>query len=211
MFAASAHAAVKQATADSFLLSYSAPITTPPAKAYAAIAQVQQWWSDDYTWSGKAANLSLAPAAGGCFCERWKDGSVEHGRVILAIQDRLLRIEGALGALQELAAHGVLNFLINTGDDGATQLSVDYRVSGASNSALDTFAPQIDQLLGAQVARLVRYINTGNPEQAVVAAPVPESADVRAALLRAWATQAADEKSVAPKKAAIPQKPAKKP
>ncbi|MEO7063598.1 MAG: hypothetical protein ABI082_07505 [Dokdonella sp.] len=211
IYSVGASAAVKQSGADSFLLTYSAPITTPPAKAYASIAQVQQWWSDDYTWSGKAANLTLAPTAGGCFCERWKDGSVEHGRVILAVQDRLLRIDGALGPLQELATKGVLDFMINTGGDGATQLSVEYRVTGASDSALDTLAPQVDQHLGAQVARLVRYINTGNPEQPLVATPTQQASDVRAALLHAWATQAADEKSAAPKKADIPPKPAKKP
>lgn len=208
--AGSAHAAVTQAAADGFALAYSASISAPPAKAYAAIAQVQQWWSDDYTWSGKAANLSLAPIAGACLCERWKEGSVEHGRVIAAVQDRLLRIDGALGPLQALATKGVLNFLINTGDDGATQLIVDYRVTGASESALDTLAPQVDQQLGAQIARLVRFINTGNAEQAAAPA-APASSDVRAALLRAWATQAADENTPAPKSPPVPTKPAKQP
>ena len=134
----------------------------------------------------------------------------DWGRMI-AVQDRLLRIDGALGPLQELATKGVLIFMINTGGDGATQLSVEYRVTGTSDSALDTLAPQVDRHRGAQVARLVRYINTGNPEQPLVATPTQQASDVRAALLHAWATQAADEKSAAPKKADIPPKPAKKP
>lgn len=210
---AGAYAEVKQSAADSFLVTYSEPVTATPAKAYAGIAQVQHWWSDEHTWSGKAANLSLTPTAGGCFCERWKDGSVEHGRVIMALQDRLLRLDAALGPLQEFALKGILSFWIKPGDDGATRLNVEYRVNGASSSGLDAFAPQVDQVLGAQVARLVRYIDTGNAEAPVTALVPPKSADAQAALLDQWAQQAAQEQAAkggTPKKP-TPAKPVKKP
>jgi uncharacterized protein YndB with AHSA1/START domain len=213
LFATLAHAEVKQSAADGFLVAFSAPVAATPAKAYASIAQIQHWWSDEHTWSGKATNLSLKAEAGGCFCERWKDGSVEHGRVIMALPDRLLRLDAALGPLQEFALKGILSFGIETGDDGATQLTVEYRVNGASASGLDTFAPQVDAMLGAQVARLVRYIDTGNAEQPVAAPPPDPSAAARAATLGEWAAQAAAEKSTNPKnaKATAPPKPAKKP
>ena len=204
-----AHAEVKQSAADSFLVAFSEPVTATPAKAYASIAQIQHWWSDEHTWSGKAANLSLKPEAGGCFCERWKDGSVEHGRVIMALPDQLLRLDAALGPLQEFALTGILSFRIKTGDDGATGLDVEYRVNGASASGLDTFAPKVDEMLGVQVARLVRYIDTGNPEQPVVTMPAAQASDARAALLSEWAAQAAAEKSADPNK--TKSKPAKKP
>jgi len=191
LFATLAHAEVKQSAADGFLVAFSAPVAATPAKAYASIAQIQHWWSDEHTWSGKATNLSLKAEAGGCFCERWKDGSVEHGRVIMALPDRLLRLDAALGPLQEFALKGILSFGIETGDDGATQLTVEYRVNGASASGLDTFAPQVDAMLGAQVARLVRYIDTGNAEQPVAAPPPDPSAAARAATLGEWAAQAA--------------------
>ncbi|MFI4970771.1 MAG: hypothetical protein ACHP7D_11250, partial [Lysobacterales bacterium] len=112
-----ASAEVKQSAADSFLVTFSEPITATPAKAWAAIVQPQHWWSSEHTWSGKAANLSLKPEAGGCFCERWKDGSAEHGRVIMALPDKLLRLDSTLGPLQEFALKGTLSFWIKSGDD----------------------------------------------------------------------------------------------
>lgn len=158
-----AHAEVKQATADGFFLTYSAPVAASTTKAYTDIAQIQRWWDSEHTWSGKAANLSLKPEAGGCFCERWKDGSVEHGRVIMAMPGKVLRLDTSLGPLQELALKGILTFWIKT-EDSATTLTVEYRVNGSSGSGLDQFAPNVDEVLGAQVDRLRRYIATGNPE-----------------------------------------------
>lgn len=182
--AASAQAEVKQSAPDSFFITFSNPIAATPAKTYAALAQPQLWWSSEHTWSGKAANLSLKPEAGGCFCERWKEGSVEHGRVIMALPDKLLRLDSALGPLQEFALKAILSFWIKTADDGASQLVVEYRVNGASASGLDKFAPGVDEVLGAQVARLVRYIDSGNPEAPPIAKEDKPAA--RAAILEEW-------------------------
>lgn len=169
--AANATAEVKQAAGDGFFLAYSGTIAASTTKAYADVTQIQRWWSSDHTWSGKASNLSLKPEAGGCFCERWKDGSVEHGRVIMAMPGKLLRIQTALGPLQELALSGILNFWLKN-EDSTTTLTVEYRVNGASGSGLDKIAPGVDEVLGAQVDRLRRYIATGNPE-----APVEPASD----------------------------------
>ncbi|MEO7325985.1 MAG: hypothetical protein ABIW82_14270 [Dokdonella sp.] len=180
-----AQAEVKQSAADSFFITFSNPVTVTPAKAYTAITEPQLWWSSEHTWSGKASNLSLKAEAGGCFCERWKDGSVEHGRVIMALPEKVLRLDSALGPLQEFSLKGTLSFWIKAGDDGATQLVVEYRVNGASGSGLDTFAPSVDEVLGAQVARLVRYIDSGNPEAPTKDEPQPAT-DARATVLEEW-------------------------
>ncbi|MGA9423233.1 MAG: hypothetical protein WBW61_12795, partial [Rhodanobacteraceae bacterium] len=140
---------VQRAGADGFFITLSAPVAATPARAWSGIVQVQHWWSDEHTWSGKAANLSLKAEAGGCFCEHWKDGSVEHGRVIMALKDRLLRLDAALGPLQELALDGILSFQIVGDDAGVIRLEIDYRVNGASGSGLDSYAPQVDAVLGA--------------------------------------------------------------
>ena len=172
--ATNAAAEVKQSAADGFFLTYSGPVAASTTKAYADVTQIQRWWSSEHTYSGKAANLSIKPEAGGCFCERWKDGNVEHGRVIMALPGRLLRLETSLGPLQELALKGILSFWIKT-EDSATTLTVEYRVNGSSGSGLDQFAPNVDEVLGAQVDRLRRYIATGNPEPSV--APDAKKAD----------------------------------
>lgn len=158
-----ARAEIKQSSADAFFLTFSGPVAASSAKAYADVTQVQRWWSSDHTWSGKASNLSIKPEAGGCFCERWKDGSVEHGRVMMAMPGKLLRLETALGPLQERALKGVLNFWVKS-EDAVTTLTVEYRVNGSSTSGLDQLAPSVDEVLGAQIDRLRRYIATGNPE-----------------------------------------------
>lgn len=173
-----AHAEVKQSAADGFFLTYSGPVAASTTKAYTDVTQIQRWWSSEHTYSGKAANLSIKPEAGGCFCERWKDGSAEHGRVIMALPGKLLRMETSLGPLQELALKGILSFWIKT-EDSATTLTVEYRVNGSSNSGLDQFAPNVDDVLGAQVDRLRRYIATGNPEPPV--SPDAKKADVNKA------------------------------
>lgn len=168
-----AQAEVRQSGPDNLFIAFTEPVSASAAKAYADITQVQRWWSSDHTWSGKASNLSLKPEAGGCFCERWKGGSAEHGRVVMALPGKLLRIEAALGPLQEFALDGILSFWIKTADDGTTSVTVEYRVNGASASGLDTFAPSVDEVIGLQVARLKRYIGTGDPDPP----PEPQAAE----------------------------------
>lgn len=209
--AQNAHAEVKQATADGFFLTFTAPIAASTTKAYADVTQIQRWWDSEHTWSGKAANLSLKPEAGGCFCERWKDGSVEHGRVIMAMPGKVLRLDTSLGPLQELALKGILTFWIKT-EDSATTLTVEYRVNGSSGSGLDQFAPNVDEVLGAQVDRLRRYIATGNPEP-----PPTEQGDEAKpdATPGAKSDTKSDAKTPAkpkpPKKAKTPEQPAAPP
>jgi uncharacterized protein YndB with AHSA1/START domain len=197
-FAPMVHAEVKQATADSFFIVFSDTVAASATKTYTDVTQVQRWWSSDHTWSGKASNLTLKPEAGGCFCEKWKDGSVEHGRVIMAMPGKLLRLDTSLGPLQERALTGILNFWVKS-EDSTTTLTVEYRVNGANGSALDQLAPSVDEVLGAQVDRLRRYIATGNPE------PPPPADAESAAKMDADAAAKPDAKTPAKPKAAKPK------
>jgi len=207
-----AHAEIKQAAADGFFLAYSAPLEVTTVKAYADLVQVQKWWNGEHTFSGKAVNLSLKPEAGGCFCERWTGGSVEHGRVIMALPGKLLRLDTALGPLQEFALKGVMSFWLREDDYGKARIELEYRVNGSSASGLDQFAPQVDDVLGAQFSRLVRFIATGDPEDKSKGASdaadgTVRGAAARAAILDEWKKQA--EQEAAQKGAAAPAKAAK--
>lgn len=184
-----AHAEVKESSADAFFLTYEGGVAAPTAKAYADIVQIGKWWSSEHTYSGKAVNLTLKADAGGCFCERWKDGSVEHGEVLMAMPGKVLRLRTALGPLQERALTGILTFWLKN-EDSATTLTVEYRVNGANESGLDQLAPSVDAMLGEQVARLRRYIATGNPE------PPPEEKAATVAE-KAKATEAATDADIA--------------
>jgi uncharacterized protein YndB with AHSA1/START domain len=192
-----ANAEVLQKSADHFLIGFSAHVEAPPAKVYVALTEISHWWSAEHTWSGKAANLSLKAEAGGCFCERWAQGSVEHGHVIMAIRDSLLRLDATLGPLQEYALSGVLNFQLKPTDNDTTELDVDYLVNGSSASGLDQFAPAVDGVLAVQVDRLLRYIDRGSPEvEEGAGEDAPKSTrEARAALIEEWAKQAGNDQA----------------
>jgi uncharacterized protein YndB with AHSA1/START domain len=158
------HAELKTAWSDGFVLVYTKRIEAPAARIYAALPAVDRWWSSGHTWSGDAAHLSLKAEAGGCFCEKWKDGEVEHGRVIMVMRDQILRLQAALGPLQGRGVTGVLTFQLKpdaASSGKATLLTLSYIVNGASASALDKSAGPVDNMLNEQFERLVRYIETG--------------------------------------------------
>jgi uncharacterized protein YndB with AHSA1/START domain len=141
--------AVKQSAPDGFLIEHKFQIAATPAAAWQVLVHPERWWPKDHTWSGNAANLSLAPEAGGCFCERWDAGSVEHGRVIHVRPDRMLRFSGALGPLQDMAVTGVLTVTLAPAGDG-TEATVTYRVSGDGSHKLDGLVTVVDAVVGQQ-------------------------------------------------------------
>ena len=130
---------------------------------YRALGRIEQWWNASHSYSGKASNLSMPLQAGGCFCERWEQNSVEHARVVNAIENRLLRLSGALGPLQSLGVEGVLSFAIEE-KDGRTTLDVTYRVAGPATAGLDRLAAPVDSVIAEQAKRLVSFAETGRPE-----------------------------------------------
>jgi uncharacterized protein YndB with AHSA1/START domain len=165
--AAVARAAVTASSAQTLTIQHKVSTRSKPADVYRALGRVGKWWNSQHTFSGSAANLKLEPAAGGCFCERWKDGSVEHGRVIHAQRDKLLRLSATLGPLLELGVTGVLSFELEPSkavQPGGTDLLVTYRISGDPSHNLAGFAEPVDRVLGEQTARLQRFVDTGKAE-----------------------------------------------
>lgn len=158
-----AGAAPSEVSPSGFLVTLRQEVKASPRRLYEALGEVDKWWNARHTWSGSAANLSLARQAGGCFCERWGTSSVEHARVIHAAQDGTLRLQGGLGPLQALAVNAVLTFAIAE-KDGKTSLLVTYRVSGNDSAALQDYAAPVDGVLAEQVRRLVAYSEGGKPE-----------------------------------------------
>lgn len=154
--AASAHAEVKSSAADSFMIEHRYTLSGTPQQAWQALVHPERWWPSEHTWSGAATNLSLAPEAGGCFCERWPDGSVEHGRVVMSRPGQLLRIRGALGPMQEMAVTGILTISLAAKGAG-TEATVTYRVSGDSSHALDKLAPVVNDVLNLQFGNFAAY------------------------------------------------------
>ena len=147
------HAEVKAATPESMLTEHRFTIAAPATRVWETLLHPERWWPADHTWSGKRENLSLDASVGGCFCERWDGNGVEHGRVVMLMPGKLLRLDAALGPLQELAISGVINVALEE-KEGTTTMVVTHRVSGDATHKLDGLAPIVDQVNGLQFGNL---------------------------------------------------------
>ena len=143
-------------TPSGFLVTHRIETRAEPAAVYAALGQPGKWWNADHTYSRNSANLTLRMSAGGCFCEAWDGSSVEHGRVILALPGKRLRLEGALGPLQDMAVSAILDFRIEPHGAGSA-VTMTYRVRGSAEAALDKLADPVDAVMGDQLQRLGKY------------------------------------------------------
>ena len=160
-FAATAWAGTSEVTSASFVSSFHEELDATPEQAWQALVHIGGWWSGAHTYSGSADNLSLEPTAGGCWCERWGGNSVQHGRVLVAMPGKLLRVDGALGPLQAMGATGVLSFRLSPRAGGST-LDVSYLVRATPDAALEKVAPAVDHVLDEQVKRLVASVKRGS-------------------------------------------------
>lgn len=154
-----ARAEVLRQDAGGFEVRLERQLAAAPAAAFPIIVRIGEWWSDAHTWSGKAANMSITLAAGGCFCERWEEGETEHGRVLQFVRNRTLRIAALLGPLQTLPVAAVLEFQLEPAGQ-ATRLVLIYRVSG-NTPGIAALPAAIDGVLAEQLDRLVRRVATG--------------------------------------------------
>lgn len=167
LVAVPAAAEVVSASPSMFLIRAEADVATTPDRTWRAFTQIGRWWNSSHTYSGDARRLSLDPRAGGCWCERWGDGqSVEHGRVILVMEQegvRTLRTSGGLGPLQETGVTGVMTWTVAPHAGGA-KITMTYRATGDSSLSLDQMAAPVDGVLMEQFGRLSRYSASGAPD-----------------------------------------------
>jgi carbon monoxide dehydrogenase subunit G len=157
-----AHAEVTDKSAAGFEVTEKAHIAAPAAKVWDALMRPDKWWSSQHSWSGDAKNLYFDPS--GCFCERLKRGAVRHMTIIYNDGATTLRLNGGLGPMQFTGASGNLGFTLKpAGAD--TDLVVTYDVGGYAKGGLaETLAAPVDAVLGEQVSRLKKYLETGKPD-----------------------------------------------
>lgn len=138
-------------------------INAPPEKVWAALGQVGRWWDDEHTYSGKAENMTMPLQANACWCESAPGGgSVRHGVVQLVLPaQRMLRVDAALGPLQDEGVTGALFFQLKP-KNGGTEVTATYNVGGARDFVVK-FAPNVDGVLNGGWDRLKRYVETGKP------------------------------------------------
>lgn len=181
--AAPAAAEVTGGGPDSFVSRHEVVVKASPKEVWLALISPATWWTSEHTWSGEAANLTLTPQAGGCFCEKIPEvdepgrftleGSVEHMRVIQAYPERALRMQGALGPLQSEPVTGILTIAISEVEQG-TRIVWEYNVGGPMRYELPVIARAVDGVMGLQIQSLAKGLGPVEmPKPAP--APAPES------------------------------------
>jgi uncharacterized protein YndB with AHSA1/START domain len=156
-----AEAEVTSRSAEGFVSVHRMEIPAVPERVYRALTdEVARWWDAEHSWSGQASNFSLAPEAGGCFCERLADGgSVEHMRVVFAQPGRRLVLKGGLGPLQDMSVTGTMVYDLRPGTEGGTRLDYRYTVGGYTPDGLEALADAVDQVQLGQLRRLAAYLS----------------------------------------------------
>lgn len=153
LFAGAAHADVKASSPDGIIIQVKAEVALDRDDAWARLLDVSSWWKSSHTYSGSSDNLKIDAVAGGCWCELWSGGEVEHGRVMAVMPKEMIRFDAPLGPLQEMGVSTALTFTLAAGSaPNRTAITVDFKVSGSSLSGLDKFAKVIDGVITEQVA-----------------------------------------------------------
>lgn len=151
--ASPAAAEVTASSDTSFTITQRLAVAAPISKVWTTLITPSAWWSSEHTWSGSAANLTLDPRPGGCWCEKMGAGGAEHMRVVFVAPNEMLRLTGGLGPLQAMPANAVMTIMIAPAPDlKSTVVGISYAVAGAPG--LGQVAAPVDGVLAAQFARL---------------------------------------------------------
>jgi len=159
-----AHAEVKDSTAGGFTVENAVSVPVDANTAWKALVRdVDKWWPKSHTWFGKDGRLSIDATAGGCFCERHGARQAMHLTVGYAEPGKLLRMVGALGPLQGMGLHGVLEFRFAPDAAGGTTITMFYRAGGYTPDDLAKLAPIVDRVQALQVGGLAKYLQPKTP------------------------------------------------
>ena len=171
-----AAAEVIDADENGFVTRDIAVVTASTKQTWLTLISPARWWNAAHTWSADAANLTLKPQAGGCFCEKIPEdpdptritleGSVEHMRVIQAFPEKALRMRGGLGPLQSEAATGVLTIVLSELEDGNTQIVWEYAVGGRMRYEIPMIAKAVDGVMSQQLDGLANLLGRVDPPAA---------------------------------------------
>jgi uncharacterized protein YndB with AHSA1/START domain len=141
-----------------FTIKTTLAVAATPQRVYQDLLNVGAWWDKEHTYSGDAKNMTLAAQPGGCFCEKFAGGAVEHGRVVNVSANKMIRLAAALGPLQELAAIGTMTWTIDPAKQGSgSTLTMTYAASGYAPGGLDKLADVVNTVLSRQVQLLKVY------------------------------------------------------
>lgn len=157
---------VIDAAPNGFTVRYQVSVDAERAVVYgAAVDNIGQWWSSDHTFSGDAANLSLAATVPGCFCETIGQGAgLVHMTVTFVNPGVMLRLTGGLGPLGLRGVAGNMTWEFDEVETG-TVVTLQYAVGGYMDGGLDAVASAVDSVLVEAMTRLKSFVETGSPTE----------------------------------------------
>ena len=185
-FALPAQAEVTESSDSHFVTRHAVEIAAQPGDAWLALIAPADWWADSHTWSADAANLTLTPRAGACFCEvipaedngdtAGLEGSAQHMTVVQAVPRKVLRMRGALGPLQSEPVDGVLTITMQAieGEDGetiGTRMVWEYVVGGTMRFEVAEISKAVDGVIGQQALGLAEALGGMIAEEEVEEEP----------------------------------------
>jgi hypothetical protein len=154
-------AEVLDSAAGGFTVRETVVANVPASKVWESLIQPAGWWSSSHTFSHDARSLTLAPKPGGFWLETLPSGGgVRHMVVVYVDPPAVLRLEGALGPLQDFGVAGHLTFRLAAQGAG-TLIVATYDVGGHAPGGLDRLADPVDRVLGEQLTRLKARAETG--------------------------------------------------
>lgn len=158
-----ASAEVIDAAESGFTTRHSVEISASRPDVYRNVVKhIGDWWSDNNTMSGYAANLYLDAVPQGCFCERLGAGGVVHLTVTFVNPTVMLRLTGGLGPLGLMGVNGNMTWEFEDSENGTT-VTWSYAVGGYLPGGLDKVASTVDRVLADQMNRLKEYSEDGEP------------------------------------------------
>lgn len=153
-----ARAEVLELQPGGFVVRHRAEVPLDPGAVWVVMMErIAEWWHPDHSWSADAGNLYIDARLGGCFCERLpaSGGAVEHLRITYFEPGRMVRMEGALGPLSDMAVQGRMTWQIESLESGDSRLTFTYRVHGMRPGGFEDLATAVDGVIGQQHRRLV--------------------------------------------------------
>lgn len=158
----SAQAAVVSSWESGFRIENKATVSTTPETAWQALGEIGSWWNSEHTYSGSASNMTMPLKPGACWCEALPGGGIEHGRVIMVWpEQRMVRIDGAVGPLQDEGVAGALTWKVNE-VPGGVEIVQTYHVGGVRPEMLKN-AGLVDQVMAEQLEGLRAYLQPAIP------------------------------------------------
>lgn len=158
---------VTDSAENGFTTAHETIIGAPRAETWAAaVDEIGEWWSDDHTITGNAANMSIRAQPLGCFCERLGNGGgVVHLTVTFVNPGTLLRLTGGLGPLGLMGVEGNMTWEFFE-DEGGTRVKFAYAVGGYRAGGLGAIALPVDYVIGEALQRLKAHVETGDADNA---------------------------------------------